>query len=55
MVNIAYYTYYAWHYQYWGRRDRDRMVVGFTITCANNAFHHYSCEFEPRSCDKVCQ
>ena len=37
----------------WGRRGRDRMVVGFT-----------SCEFEPHSwrgvldiilCDKVCQ
>jgi hypothetical protein len=46
------------------RRDRDRMVVGFTTTCAIIAFHHWSCEFEPRSwrgvlytalCDKVCQ
>ena len=26
----------------------DRMVVGFTTTCAISAYHHYSCEFEPR-------
>ena len=41
------------------RHGRDRMVVGFTT-----AYHHWSCEFEPRSwrgvldttlCDKVCQ
>jgi hypothetical protein len=40
------------------------MVVGFTTTCAINAYHHWSCEFEPRSWwgvldttlfDKVCQ
>jgi len=23
-----------------GRRGRDRMVVGFTITCAISAYHH---------------
>jgi len=23
-----------------GRRDRDRMVVGFTTTCATRANHH---------------
>ena len=43
------------------RRGRDCMVVGSTIT---SAYHHYNCEFEPRSwrgvldttlCDKVCQ
>ena len=32
------------------RRDRyrNRMVVGFTTTCACaiSAYHHYSCEFE---------
>ena len=42
----------------------DRMVVGFTTTCAINAYHHKRCEFEPCSwqglldttlCDKVCQ
>ena len=42
----------------------DRMVVGFTTTCAIIAYHLYSCEFEPHSwwdaldtalCDKVCQ
>jgi hypothetical protein len=45
-------------------RGCDRMVVGCTTTCANNAYHHLSCEFEPRSrrgvlhttlCDKVSQ
>jgi hypothetical protein len=30
-----------------GRRGRDRMVVGFTITYASIAYHHLSCEFEP--------
>ena len=46
------------------RCGRDRMVVGFTTTCAISANHHKSCEFEHRSwrgvldttlCDKVCQ
>ena len=46
------------------RRGGDRMVVGFTTTCAISAYHHESCDFEPRSwrgvldrtlCDKVCQ
>ena len=40
------------------------MVVGFTTTYAISAYHHYSCEFEPRSLqgvldttlsDQVCQ
>ena len=48
----------------WGHRGRDRMVVGFTTTCAISTYHHKRCEFEPRSwrgvldttfCDKVCQ
>jgi len=47
-----------------GRLGRDRMIVVFTTACAICAYHHYSCEFEPRSwrgvldttlCDKVCQ
>jgi len=47
-----------------GRRDRDRRVVGFTNTCAINAYDHQNCEFEPRSwrgvldktlCDKFCR
>jgi len=47
-----------------GHRGRDRMVVGFTTTCAISAYHHLSCEFEPSLwrgvlyttlCDKVCQ
>jgi hypothetical protein len=46
-----------------GRSGFDRMVVGFTTTCAISAYQLYSCEFEPRSwrgvldttlCDKVC-
>jgi len=32
-----------------GQRGRDCMVVGFTTTCAIGAYHHYSCECEPRS------
>jgi len=31
------------------RGGRDLMVVGFTTTCAINAYYHLSCEFEPRS------
>ena len=47
-----------------GCRRRAHFVVGFKITCAVSAFHHYSCEFEPCSwrgvldttlCDKICQ
>ena len=46
-----------------GNRGRDRMVVGFTTTCAISVYHHWCCELEPRSyqdvhdtlCDKVCQ
>ena len=47
-----------------GCRGRDRIVNGFTTTCATNAYHHWSCVFESRSwrgvldatlCDKVCQ
>jgi hypothetical protein len=43
---------------------RARMVVGITTICAISAYHHLSCDFEPRSlrgvldttlCDKVCQ
>jgi len=54
-----------WTYKiYWGRRARDRMVVGFTTTCLINAYHHLICRFEPRSwrgvldttlCEKVCK
>ena len=45
-------------------RGCDRMVVGFTTTCATSAYHHQICEFESHSwrgvlyttlCDKVCQ
>ena len=31
------------------RRGLDRMVVGLTTTCVISAYHHSSCEFEPRS------
>jgi hypothetical protein len=29
-----------------GHLGHDRMVVGFTATCAIIAYDHYSCEFE---------
>jgi hypothetical protein len=32
-----------------GRRNRDRMVGGFTTTCAISTDHHWCCEFESRS------
>jgi hypothetical protein len=32
-----------------GRRGRDRMVVGFTTTCAISAYHSLRCEIERRS------
>ena len=45
-----------------GRRGRDRMVVGFTITYAIVVYHHWCCGFDSRPkarcttlCDKVCQ
>ena len=47
-----------------GRRVRDRMVVGFTTTCAISASHPQIGELKLRSwrdvldttlCDKVCQ
>jgi len=34
---------------YQGRHARDHMVVGFITTYAITAYHHWSCEFEPRS------
>jgi hypothetical protein len=34
---------------YRGCHDHDRMVIGFTTTCAISAYHRLSCEFEPRS------
>jgi hypothetical protein len=33
-------------YRGWAHRDRDRMVVGYTTTCAINAYHHQCCEVE---------
>ena len=32
-----------------GRRGDDRMVVGFTTTCASSAYLQQGCEFEHRS------
>jgi hypothetical protein len=32
-----------------GCRGHDRMVVGFTTTCAISAYHHWCCWFESRS------
>jgi len=31
---------------YWGRRGRDRMIVGVTTTYVISAYHHWWCEFE---------
>ncbi len=33
----------------WCLRGRDRMLVGFTTTCAISAYYHERCEFESRS------
>ena len=53
-----------YHQCFRGRRGRDRMIVGFTTTCAINACHHQRCAFGPRSwrgvidttlCDQICQ
>ena len=30
-----------------GRRDRDRIVVGFTTSCANSTYHHLSVSSNP--------
>ena len=32
-----------------GRRDRDRIVVGFTTTYAIDAYHHWCCRFDSQS------
>jgi len=32
-----------------GRRGHDRMVVGFTTTCAISIYHHLRFEFESHS------
>jgi len=34
--------FYAWR----GSLGRDRMLVGFTTTCAISAYHHWRCEFK---------
>jgi hypothetical protein len=39
----------CFHIYYWGRRGRNRMVIGFTTTYAISAYHHWCCEFESRS------
>ena len=38
-------------HQSWGRRGRNRMVVGFITTYAVRTYHHERCEFEPHSCE----
>jgi hypothetical protein len=37
------------HINTWDPRGRDRMVVGFTTTCAISVYCHLSCEFKPHS------
>jgi len=39
-MNIAYTNYIHHVNRRWGRRGRDRMVVGFTTTCAIIAYNH---------------
>ena len=33
-------------HQSWGRRGRNRMIVGFITTYAVRTYHHERCEFE---------
>ena len=40
---------FLYRYNTRGRRGRDRMIVGFTTTCAISAYHHRCCAFESRS------
>jgi hypothetical protein len=41
------------NFQNRGHRGPDRMVVGFTTTCAIRAYHHQSCKLKSRSCRGV--
>jgi hypothetical protein len=54
----------SWSHNSIGGGGCDRMVVWFTTTYVISAYHHLSCEFEPRSwrvvldikfSNKVCQ
>ena len=47
IMTSALVTYNIWIFR--GQHGHDLMVVGFTTTCAISAYHHYCCEFEPRS------
>jgi hypothetical protein len=40
------YIFYEFSKETRGRRGRDRMVVGFTTTCAISVYHHQRFEFE---------
>jgi len=47
---------------YWGRRGRERMIVGFTTTYAISAYHHWCVRVRisirarcTTLCDRVCQ
>jgi len=33
-------VFYRTLYHYWNRRGRDRMLFGYTATCAISAYHH---------------
>ena len=46
---FIFYIHFCISFYNWGRRGRDRMVVGFTTTYAISAYHHWCCEFESRS------
>jgi hypothetical protein len=46
---LLHYALSNWFLSTGPRGRRDRMVVGFTTIYAISAYHHLSCEFEPRS------
>ena len=48
-ICIHFHIHFCISFYNWGRRGRDRMVVGFTTTYAISAYHHWCCEFESRS------
>jgi hypothetical protein len=46
ILTISYWTHAL--YPYWGRRGRNRIVVGFATTYADIAYHHWCRELESR-------
>jgi len=46
LTHVGYFIHFTFNR---GCRGHDCMVVEFTTICAISAYHHLSCEFEPRS------